>query len=111
MTKVGVDVGGTFTDLVFAAEGRLWTRKVLSTPSDPALAVLEGLAHEPGADGHEVVHGSTVATNALLERKGARVALITTAGFEDVLEIGRLPSSRGPSASGSANALTLAGGS
>jgi N-methylhydantoinase A len=89
MTKVGVDVGGTFTDLVFAAKGRLWTRKVLSTPSDPALAVLQGLAHEPGADGHEVVHGSTVATNALLERKGARVALITTAGFEDVLEIGR----------------------
>ncbi len=90
MTKVGVDVGGTFTDLVLVAEGRLWTRKVLSTPGDPARGVLEGLSGEALEKGeYHLVHGSTVATNALLERKGARVALITTAGFEDVLEIGR----------------------
>ena len=90
MTNVGVDVGGTFTDLVFVAGGRLWTRKVLSTPLDPARGVLEGLADEVwDEEGYQMVHGSTVATNALLERKGARVALITTAGFEDVLEIGR----------------------
>lgn len=90
MRKVGVDVGGTFTDLVFVAEGKLWTRKVLSTPSDPARGVLDGLSGEALEKGkYHLVHGSTVATNALLERKGASVALITTAGFEDVLEIGR----------------------
>jgi N-methylhydantoinase A len=90
MTTIGVDVGGTFTDLVFLDDGRLRTRKVLSTPDDPARGVLEGLSQEPReAVGWQVVHGSTVATNALLERKGAKVALITTAGFEDVLEIGR----------------------
>jgi N-methylhydantoinase A len=90
MTKVGVDVGGTFTDLVFLANGKIWTHKVLSTPLDPARAVLEGLAHEALTEGtYQIVHGSTVATNALLEGKGASVALITTAGFEDLLEIGR----------------------
>ncbi|MEE8504127.1 MAG: hydantoinase/oxoprolinase family protein [candidate division NC10 bacterium] len=90
MMTIGVDVGGTFTDLVFLAEGRLWTRKVLSTPRDPAWGVLQGLSQEALGEGRwQLVHGSTVATNALLERKGAKVALITTAGFEDVLEIGR----------------------
>ena len=90
MMMIGVDVGGTFTDLVFVAGGRLWTQKVLSTPPDPARGVLEGLSHEAvGGEGWQLVHGSTVATNALLEQKGAKVALITTAGFEDVLEIGR----------------------
>ncbi|MFQ5553197.1 MAG: hydantoinase/oxoprolinase family protein [Thermoplasmata archaeon] len=90
MTKIGVDVGGTFTDLVLVAEGRLWTRKVLSTPLDPAQGVLQGLSQESvGGEGFHVIHGSTVATNALLERKGAKIALITSVGFEDVLEIGR----------------------
>ncbi|MFQ5883016.1 MAG: hydantoinase/oxoprolinase family protein [Candidatus Methylomirabilales bacterium] len=90
MTKIGVDVGGTFTDLVFVAEGRLWIRKVLSTPPDPARGVLQGLSEEALGDGEwELIHGSTIATNALLERKGAKVGLITTSGFEDVLEIGR----------------------
>ena len=90
MMKVGVDVGGTFTDLVFLADGRLWTHKVLSTPVDPAGAVLQGIAQEALAEeSYQIVHGSTVATNGLLEGKGARVALITTAGFEDLLEIGR----------------------
>ncbi|RMG44125.1 MAG: hydantoinase/oxoprolinase family protein [Acidobacteria bacterium] len=90
--RVGVDTGGTFTDFVIIVQGRLHHFKIPSTPHDPAEAVLAGLERIgqmwPGAE-MEIVHGSTVATNALLERKGARTALITTAGFEDVLEIGR----------------------
>jgi N-methylhydantoinase A len=89
--RIGIDTGGTFTDFVVsAADGRVRVHKVLSTPDDPARAVLQGLAElfPDGWDG-EVTYGSTVATNALLERRGARVALLTTAGFEDVLEIGR----------------------
>src|SRR3970040_2624702 len=90
MMKFGVYVGGTFTDLVFLADGTLWTHKVLSTPVDPAGAVLQGIAQEALAEeSYQIVHGSTVATNGLLEGKGARVALITTARFEDLLEIGR----------------------
>lgn len=87
---VAVDTGGTFTDLVVLAQGRVRSLKVLSTPKDPSLAVLEGLARllSPGTP-FTLVHGSTVATNALLERRGARVALLTNAGFEDVIEIGR----------------------
>ncbi len=88
--RVGIDVGGTFTDFVVfdEAEGRLSTFKVFSTPDDPARAVLEGLQQVPKAV-RQVVHGSTVATNALLERKGARTAFVTTAGFRDLLHIGR----------------------
>lgn len=90
---VGVDIGGTFTDFVFLQDGersRLWTHKVASTPSNLAAAVLAGLAEASGdSTPQRVIHGSTVATNALVERKGARTALITTAGFADVLEIGR----------------------
>ena len=90
---VGVDTGGTFTDFVLMEEGELRIHKVPSTPENPARAVLAGLADllgEGGAAGSaELVHGSTVATNALLERKGAAVALVTTAGFEDVIQIGR----------------------
>jgi N-methylhydantoinase A len=88
--KIGVDTGGTFTDFILMDDGRLEVYKVLSTPDNPARAVLEGLRHlHPSLTDVNVVHGSTVATNALLERKGARTALITTKGFEDVLEIGR----------------------
>ena len=89
---VGVDTGGTFTDFVYATPGGLGVHKVLSTPDDPSRAVLHGLAHiRAHAQGAtlEVVHGSTVATNAILERKGVKTVLVTTAGFEDVLEIGR----------------------
>ncbi len=83
--RVGIDTGGTFTDFIFW-DGSSWrTEKVRSTPADPSEAILEGL----GAGGSEIVHGSTVATNALLERKGARTAFVTTQGFEDLLEIGR----------------------
>ena len=87
---VGVDTGGTFTDLVAIVRGELRVHKVLSTPHDPADAVIRGLA-EMLADVSlgAVTYSSTVATNALLEKKGARVALITNAGFEDVIEIGR----------------------
>lgn len=87
--RVGVDTGGTFTDLV-AWDGRgLTAHKLPSTPGDPARAVLEGLAQLVGEKSIPVVHGSTVATNAILEGKGARTGLVTTAGFEDLLAIGR----------------------
>jgi N-methylhydantoinase A len=85
---LGVDVGGTFTDFLFWEDGRLRVHKRPSTPDDPARAVLFGLG-EMAAAPAEVVHGSTVATNALLERKGARTGLLTTRGFRDVLVIGR----------------------
>ena len=87
---LGVDIGGTFTDLVLLKDGALAVLKVPSTPENPALGLLDGAA-ELGdrALGEVVVHGSTVATNALLERKGARAALITTKGFRDILVIGR----------------------
>lgn len=89
---VGVDTGGTFTD--FAAvwpDGRCRILKRPSTPDDPARAVIAGLGELLGDElgQAEVTYGSTVATNAVLERKGARVAILTTAGFEDVIEIGR----------------------
>ncbi len=92
--RVGVDTGGTFTDFVFQAKGRLHVFKLASTPDDPSRAITEGLkriSEETGARLRHfaVVHGTTVGTNALLERRGARTALITTAGFEDALEIGR----------------------
>lgn len=88
--SVGVDTGGTFTDIVLLQEGQFRIHKVLSTPDDPSRAILQGLA-DLGVLEHltTLVHGSTVATNAVLERKGAATGLITTAGFRDVLEIGR----------------------
>src|SRR6185369_30988 len=85
-TRIGVDTGGTFTDFVVVRGGRIEVFKKFSTPASPETAILDGLK---GLDPAEVIHGSTVATNALLERKGARVALLTTEGFEDVLAIGR----------------------
>jgi N-methylhydantoinase A len=92
--RIGIDIGGTFTDFVVfdPAEQHIQTFKLLSTPSDPALAVLKGLEQifsKKDSPVASVIHGSTVATNALLERKGARVALVTTHGFRDVLQIGR----------------------
>lgn len=90
MKRIGVDTGGTFTDLVMLDEGGLRVHKVRSTPDDPSRAIVAGL-RELAGDVHveDVVHGSTVATNAVLERKGARVVLVATRGFEDVLRIGR----------------------
>ena len=89
MIKVGIDTGGTFTDFILVDGERIRTLKLLSQPDDPARAVLEGLQHLLEDEPCEIIHGSTVATNALLERKGSRTALVTTRGFEDVLEIGR----------------------
>ena len=91
--RVGVDVGGTFTDVIhLAADGRTTVRKLLSTPPEYDRAVVAAvgeLASGAGAP-DEFVHGTTVATNAVLERRGSRTALLTTAGFRDVLELRRL---------------------
>jgi len=87
---VGVDTGGTFTDLVAMAGGELRVHKLLSTPHDPAQAVVDGIKALLQEDApHFVTYSSTVATNALLEKKGARVGLFVDAGFEDLIEIGR----------------------
>ncbi|HYD47763.1 MAG TPA: hydantoinase/oxoprolinase family protein, partial [Terriglobales bacterium] len=87
---VGIDTGGTFTDLVALAGDRVLVNKVLSTRQDPGQAVLRGLREMLGdLVPAAITYSSTVATNALLERRGARVVLLTTAGFEDVIEIGR----------------------
>ena len=95
--RVGADVGGTFTDVVLAdAGGSVWTAKVPSTPPDFETAVLDGISRllqdtaASGSEVAEVVHGTTVATNAILERRGALTALITTRGFRDVLELRRI---------------------
>lgn len=92
--RVGVDIGGTFTDIVFLGEdGRVHTKKVSSTVDDYAQAIVDGLVEVyaeqrlAGADIAELLHGTTVGSNAILEGKGARTGLITTAGFRDVLEI------------------------
>ena len=95
--RIGVDIGGTFTDLVcLAADGRVATRKVSTTPDDyrqairaGVMALIEELGVAP-ADVQEIVHGTTVATNAILEHRGAPTGLLTTRGFRDTLEIGRL---------------------
>jgi len=96
-SRIGVDIGGTFTDLVWVDEttGAVRVGKLLTTPKDPSQAVEEGvvtLLHEAGAGAAAVralIHGTTLATNALIERKGARVGLLATAGFRDAVEIGR----------------------
>ena len=87
--RIGIDTGGTFTDFVRIDERGIAVHKLRSVPDDPSQAILAGIRHLADSDTYEITHGSTVATNALLERKGVRVALITTAGFEDVLLIGR----------------------
>ncbi len=90
MRIIGVDTGGTFTDFVYRDQTGEWgVYKVLSTPRDPAEAVLAGVRHIAGEAAVQVAHGSTVATNAILERKGVKTALVTNAGFEDLIAIGR----------------------
>jgi N-methylhydantoinase A len=86
---IGVDTGGTFTDFVYIENGKVGIYKTLSTPANPAEAVLSGLGEFAGKAARNIVHGSTVATNAVLERKGVKTALITNRGFEDIIEIGR----------------------
>ena len=87
--RVAVDTGGTFTDCVYIADGELKVLKVFSTPADPSQAVLRALAQIGAGTAVDVRHGTTIGTNAMLERKGARVAFVTTAGFEDTIAIGR----------------------
>src|SRR5437667_12309755 len=93
MVRVGIDTGGTFTDFVYQVERDLRIFKIASHPHCPSRAHgqgLERIATEVNSRVIiEVVHGTTVGTNALLQRRGARTALVTTAGFEDVIEIGR----------------------
>jgi len=89
MIIIGVDTGGTFTDFVLKEGNRWIIYKVVSTPKNPAKAVSEGLEYVTKGKKKKIIHGSTVATNAILERKGAKTALITNKGFEDVIEIGR----------------------
>lgn len=96
MRKIGIDIGGTFTDLVLTDEGTSVTLKVPSTPDNPAMAALQALQRLRDEHGialetvQALAHGTTVATNALIQRRGGKTALLTTAGFRDVLEIGRL---------------------
>src|SRR5262245_55943318 len=87
--RIGVDTGGTFTDFVVIRDGKIEIFKELSTPRQPDDAIMQGLERLESSSVKEVIHGSTVATSALLERKGARTALLTTEGFEDVIVIGR----------------------
>ena len=99
--SLGVDIGGTFTDIVLLnPDGTLFSKKVLSTPDDYSRAIEEGIAAlldeielSPG-EIEQFAHGTTVATNAIIERKGVKVALVTTKGFRDVLELGRFRSPR-----------------
>ena len=92
--RIAIDIGGTFTDVVLEQDRRQWTAKVLTTPRAPEEGVLTGIlaaldrASVAPADIGIVIHGTTLATNALIERKGARTALLTTAGFRDTIELG-----------------------
>ena len=92
--RIGVDVGGTFTDIVLEIDGRRYTSKVLTSASRPADACLEGIRNVLSQSGTAprdigvIIHGTTLATNAIIERKGARTSLVTTEGFRDTIEIG-----------------------
>src|SRR6266481_680853 len=87
--RIAIDTGGTFTDCVWVDRGRVRMLKVFSTPADPSQAIAEAVQKISADAGIVLLHGTTVGTNTLVQRKGARVALITTAGFEDAIEIGR----------------------
>lgn len=99
---VGTDIGGTFTDIVLVGEGRFYRRKLLSTTDDFSIGVIAGIKDilsESGISSQDidrVVHGTTVATNAILEHKGAKTALITTKGFRDILELRLTRAKRDP---------------
>src|SRR5690606_18314322 len=96
MHRIGVDIGGTFTDFaLFDAEGaRMAIHKQLTTPSDPSAAVLDGVDALLARNGvgigqvHDIVHGTTLVTNAVIERRGAVTGMLTTAGFRDILDMG-----------------------
>jgi len=88
--RIAIDTGGTFTDCVWRDRGRLRMLKLFSTPADPSQAIVEALRRIVATDNGSLpdfilLHGTTVGTNTLLERKGARTALVTTKGFEDAI--------------------------
>ena len=91
--RLGADIGGTFTDIALECRGQMFSTKVLTNYAAPEQAILDGIAivtREAGisfADLEIVIHGTTLATNALIERRGARTALVTTQGFRDVIEM------------------------
>ena len=86
--RIAIDTGGTFTDCVYLQDGGLRILKVFSTPANPAEAIVKAVRQiSPVIEGLELRHGTTVGTNTLLERNGARVAFVTTAGFEDTIAI------------------------
>src|SRR6058998_728368 len=87
--RIAIDTGGTFTDCVWLERGHVRMLKVFSTPADPSEAIAEALRKVGAPDSLIILHGTTVGTNTLLQRKGARIALVITAGFEDAIEIGR----------------------
>lgn len=87
--RIAIDTGGTFTDCVYLKDGTPAVLKLASTPDDPSRSVLRAIRQIAGQSDTQVGHGTTIGTNALLERKGARVAFVTTAGFEDTIAIGR----------------------
>src|SRR2546425_1385897 len=87
--RIAIDTGGTFTDCVWLERGHVRMLKVFSTPADPSEAIAEALRKVGAPDSLIILHGTTVGTNTLLQRKGARVGLVTTSGFEDAIEIGR----------------------
>lgn len=91
--RLGADIGGTFTDIALERDGRIFSTKVLTNYTAPEQAILDGIAvvlADAGlspADLDLVIHGTTLATNALIERRGAKTALVTTEGFRDVIEM------------------------
>ena len=89
LERIGIDCGGTFTDFILISDGKFSIHKILSNAEDPSIAIINGLTDLGKLNVDTIAHGTTVATNTLLERKGAKTGLITTKGFEDVLSIGR----------------------
>ena len=93
MNRIGIDIGGTFTDIVYENAGEVFSKKILTTPNNPETAALEGIhtllnSCKVGlSEIDTIIHGTTIAANALIERKGAKTALVTTKGFRDVLEM------------------------
>jgi N-methylhydantoinase A len=87
--QIAIDTGGTFTDCVYLEDNEIRVLKVLSTPEDPGMALLEAVRTIAGNTASQVRHGTTVATNTVLERTGAKIAFVTTAGFEDTIAVGR----------------------
>ncbi len=89
-TRIGVDTGGTFTDFIIYSEGKFFIKKIPSTPEDPSKAIVKGISdYLKKGKPSQIIHGTTVATNSLLERSGQPIGLLTTKGFEDILFIGR----------------------